>query len=78
MQRVSSIKPSAAIANLAVFLFNLGFFLVWMHNGEFEAAVFHACLSAFNLVMTLSMFFGYLEAKDKENTEEIYRRIYGK
>lgn len=72
----SSSKALAALINLAAFLFNLTFFLIWMNHGNTDAAIMHACFGMFSFVLTMFNFFGYLGAKFKEDMEETYRKIY--
>jgi hypothetical protein len=78
MQRASEGYMFAFLVNLAAWLFNLVFFIVWYHSGHFATAMIHAGFGGFSFVLMMLNLSRYLDAKFKEDMEDIRRRIYGK
>lgn len=74
---VSSRKSLAALLNFMTCSMNAAI-CWWLYNKGSEYYVFSAVFSVFAGVIALGNFFGYLEAKDAERAERLYRDIYGR
>lgn len=73
---VSSAKSLAALLNFLAFALNASI-AWWLYNRGSEFYVFNVVFGGFSGVLALGNFFGYIAAKDKEQAEEMSRRIRG-
>jgi hypothetical protein len=77
MNTVSSRKSFAALINFMACAVNAGL-AWWLYNKGSDFYVFNVICTAFSGVLAVGNFLGYLEAKDAERAERLYRDIYGR
>jgi len=75
--KIAARKSLAALANFFICAVNASIAWVSYNEGTSFYGV-NIVFSIFSGVLALGNFFGYLEAKDRANAEDMYNEVYGR
>lgn len=77
MNTVSSRKSFAALINFMACTVNAGL-AWWLYNKGSDFYVFNTVCAVFSGVLAVGNFIGYIDAKDAETRDKIFKDIYGR